>query len=229
MNIKKILITGAITGFGIYVGHMGLNHMLKTDNSDAKLNQSRIGYTVPINLPGEANYSKYIQENEQEFYKIKRDLNRYDELKNIPGRSEKLEAEYQAISKKIESEYGTKIKDFGLNIGKAKLADLHKVDLDDIGVWTDLKDSENVYVKNKVTDKIIMNPSSKMAIRDLLLIIAKHQKAPLDADNAYKIMAKTVQVANNTYKLTKDGKNMMETSMNLQNNKISKEVEEEIR
>ena len=228
MNMKKMLITGAVTLMGIYGGHIALDNYLQKDASDAKLNQLRMGYSVPVKVPGEAEYSKYMQENEQEFYKIKRDMVRYGELKNIPQRSEKLESELKTLSEKIEKEYGLSIKDFGLYVAKAKLADLNHVGIDDISVYADLKESEDIFVKNKVTDKLVMQPNSKMEIKKLLLDVAKYQNAPFSADNAYKMMSKTIEVANNTYKMSKDGKNMMEVSTHMQTRQ-AKEVAEEIR
>lgn len=179
-------------------------------------------------------FSNFMNENLEDFENIKNDLIKYKELYNISSRSDKAEAEMQALMEKINTTHSKTIKKLALYTVKSKIADAHKLNnIDDIKITVNTEERIfNVSEKKHIIPlHVFKNDDSQLA--KTVFRLANIQNKPLEskldktqnANLLYGLFNDTIKTANKTY-LVKDNELIEIDNLN-KINKKQKDHEEE--
>ncbi len=208
-KMMGMLIAGAVTIsalsgvlYAAYRGDIDKSNEVKDYNMPYKISQG--SHNEPM-------FSKFMKENIDDFKILKKDIDRYKELHDIPNRSDKSEKEMEELTDKINNEYGAKIERFSLETAKSKLADVYHISPADIAVRADILE-QKISIKNRENGKVLLDPSSQLIMKDALIDLINLQNNTLSnnldkarhANSLTILFGKTLEMGSKTYKLSRN-------------------------
>lgn len=208
-KVLGLLMAGAITvsslsGF-LYAAYRG---DIDKSNDVRKYNMP---YKISQGSTNEPMFSKFMNENIEDFEAIKKDIDKYKELNNMPNRSDASEKEMSELADKINNEYGAKIEMLSLETAKSKLADVYHISPVDVAVRADVLE-QKLSIKNRETGKVLLDPASEITMKDALMDLVNLQNSPISnnldktrhANSLTLLFGKTLEMGSKTYKISRN-------------------------
>lgn len=208
-KLAKALLAGTLAVTTI-VGAFYSNYRDDVEKSH-EVQEINIPDNISYGSHNEPVFTKFMEENIDDFVKIKKDVLKYKELHDKQSRTENDEKEMEKIIDKINNEYGEKIERLSLETATSKLADVYHISPMDIVVKADL-DKQKLSIKNSQTGKVLLDPSSELLMKDTLIDLVNLENNSVSnnidkskhANNLTILFGKTLEMGSKTYKISRN-------------------------